>query len=1632
MRSSLVGVLVQSDAGDVFSINLPVHSTVNLLKEEVAKLAGASVSLIVHDNEPVFDESMTLESFVIDNKSLSFRVFVDGDGRKKRFEALLLQLKNNDASVVDVNARGMGLGMEETKQLVDALKSNDHATSVFLDENSIGDEGCMLVANLLEQKHTIHTVSLCDNGIGDKGCIRLAAALKDNNAIVSLSLERNHITKVGTKVLAEAIQSEHSILNYVVVDRDAMSEELSQLLNDGFQVVKNDQKLGDSLMSAVSRGDVAAISKEKNLIAVRMGLFGTYRQGLIHQAAATGHLKVVQFMVANLGVDVDFRSGFGRTALHEATQSRSKDVIEFLVQRGADIDALDDEGNTPLTLACNDDFEIAKLLVQHGAAIDVPNQHGHTPLDSLSSVEASALRKLSSSVRNFARDLKREADKWFRTRSKMTIERSVELSPGLQKALHGSLDMLASHPIAEDEPHRQLVLAIGFLSHPKLFEPEDVDHALSMYEKDRTSVSPLLLLAHSRAKSVNHDENSTMSRVFLLREFLQHWPLGEQFLTNEEKNLVNTKVQLSTSIASNPEISLLEKLRQEWEHVSSSLTTEQRDPMEKLMSMVGLVAVKRIALSLYRSMLRDRDLVKQGKKDAIIPKVLNFAFVGNPGSGKTVTAELFAHLLEQSGARSGHRFIQMTASQALQKGAKAFSAELESLTGGKKGVEPPPRPLRRNMTVEVECGANKKLYPGIINSIDKKKGLYEIKYSGGTIEEDVEESRIFALGEKDKIGGVLFIDEAYDLDPANNREGKLILADIMQAAEEHRDTISIILAGYQDDIEKKLYSFNSGMASRFQTVPFEDFSEVELREIWVSLCSKHKWDVERKATSVAVARIARGRNLKGFGNARSVRKAFLTIAGSAAKPGQIVVEDVIGQRPNRRLNPELDAAMSELDSLTGQSKVKEAISKLVKQAELNYDRELKGLRVVDIGLNRLFLGNPGTGKTTVATIYGKVLKALRLLSNGEVLCKTASDFVGDVVGASQTRTKALIEAAQGKVLLIDEAYVLDDSMYGKQALDTIVEKVQGAPGEDIAVVMIGYKPQMLKMLREQNPGLSRRFQPANAFEFEDFTDEELLETFVSYCKKDSVYAPPEVKALAVKVLRQQRTLPNFGNAGAVKNLLSQAKQNALCRLGDNTLAEKLVLEPKDLQPDLKGISEQDEALKILQGYGSIEQKMRELGLMIQVRNREGRPLDGIVSNFVFYGAPGTGKTTVARQIAKLLHNYGVLATDQLIETSGAALTGSFVGKAKEIVREKMEAARGGVLFIDEAYQMGDGSYGREAVAQFVEMLTTEHFIGGKTVVILAGYKHDIDSMMSTNEGLKSRFETWVHFENWNGEKSADFVLEQASNNGFAFENVKRAKIILTNAFKELIERPGWGNGRDATTMYKKVLRQRDLRVAKDHGAPKAIIIENTDIEQAAEEFLASRSKDIAVDMKQVLSSYPSLLEQKVESVGPRPLKRLHHQPDTGLSSSFPSKNSDADAPLLDVQDQEQQAGSWNGLDIEGELRPINNVVQSWAKEKLDQLRDGSSEVKNEVLKGLIKNGMNQDEARRIAQKYVQALDELRRIEHAARERAKLLNRKPIIQCQVCKRTGNFWAPCWVAPMQIGWESVEMETFKEIE
>lgn len=137
------------------------------------------------------------------------------------------------------------------------------------------------------------------------------------------------------------------------------------------------------------------------------------------------------------------------------------------------------------------------------------------------------------------------------------------------------------------------------------------------------------------------------------------------------------------------------------------------------------------------------------------------------------------------------------------------------------------------------------------------------------------------------------------------------------------------------------------------------------------------------------------------------------------------------------------------------------------------------------------------GKTTVAKLFAGILADLGLLSKGEVVLKTASDFVGSVLGQSESKTRAILKASEGCVLVIDEAYSLSVTggvgsgggadPYRTAVVDTLVEQVQNVPGEDRCVLLLGYRAEMEAFMRGTNPGLARRFALDSAFSFEDYT-----------------------------------------------------------------------------------------------------------------------------------------------------------------------------------------------------------------------------------------------------------------------------------------------------------------------------------------------------------------------------------------------------------------------------------------------------------------------------------------------------------------------------------------------------------------
>lgn len=344
-------------------------------------------------------------------------------------------------------------------------------------------------------------------------------------------------------------------------------------------------------------------------------------------------------------------------------------------------------------------------------------------------------------------------------------------------------------------------------------------------------------------------------------------------------------------------------------------------------------------------------------------------------------------------------------------------------------------------------------------------------------------------------------------------------------------------------------------------------------------------------------------------------------------------DDILGPAPPSSLE-QSSQAYKKLMAMIGLQEVKDSVHSLFDLVRLNLQLEEEEKEPRNVTLNRLFLGNPGTGKTTVAALYAQILRDVGLLSKGDIVSKTASDFIGSVLGESQDKTNRIIKSAEGSVLVIDEAYGLfpgtnPGDPYKESAINAIVEKIQNVPGDDRCVVMLGYEEQMREMMTKCNPGLQRRFQLDNAFHFADYSDDDLMDILSKRIREEKLIASLSVKLVAIKLLAIERNKPHFGNAGAVNNLLSRATM----RMSTRTAASPSnVLLEEDFNADHNTEPESEASLfEGLVGCDNIIKVMKEYSSTIKYAQSKGKDLiaDGKFElNFQLVGPPGTGRSSL--------------------------------------------------------------------------------------------------------------------------------------------------------------------------------------------------------------------------------------------------------------------------------------------------------------------------------------------------------------------------------------------------------------------
>lgn len=537
------------------------------------------------------------------------------------------------------------------------------------------------------------------------------------------------------------------------------------------------------------------------------------------------------------------------------------------------------------------------------------------------------------------------------------------------------------------------------------------------------------------------------------------------------------------------------------------------------------------------------------------------------------------------------------------------------------------------------------------------------------------------------------------------------------------------------------------------------------------------------------------------------------------------------------------SSREKLNQMIGLKSVKKEIEKMLRTVDFNRQRIERGLEPLEQSLHAVFLGNPGTGKTTVARLIGEVLFESGAFKSDEFKLVEASepDFISQYVGETAKQTLEILEKAKGGVLFIDEAYALNKkgatNDHGIEAINTILKYMEDHRDE-IMIIFAGYTKEMEQFLKT-NPGLKSRIP--NTFVFEDYTPEEIVEIGTKelegkqYIIEDAEYYEQNVK-------RAYKNSLDHSNARWIRNFNEKLIKTLADRVIDEGGDDFVTICKRDIenvmaQNKYKNLGEINEdamdRLKKLIGINMVKAQVEEFVSMAefnQKREEQGLENGDFTLHSLFLGNPGTGKTTVARIIGEILYQKGIIAEKKFIEVGPSDLVAGYIGQTSLKTREVLESALGGVLFIDEAYGItqGENKFGIEAVNEILKFMEDHR---RDMVIIMAGYTNEMGEFMKANSGFTSRVPHTFNFEDYTKDEIVQIGLLGLENNGYHVDETLYGEVVK-NCYSNSDDH---SNGRWIRNLNEKLFMIMSKRIVSS-GEEDLSSISEEDIRDLAEAY----------------------------------------------------------------------------------------------------------------------------------------------------------------------------------------------------
>lgn len=413
--------------------------------------------------------------------------------------------------------------------------------------------------------------------------------------------------------------------------------------------------------------------------------------------------------------------------------------------------------------------------------------------------------------------------------------------------------------------------------------------------------------------------------------------------------------------------------------------------------------------------------------------------------------------------------------------------------------------------------------------------------------------------------------------------------------------------------------------------------------------------------------------------------------------------DIISGKDNVVKNEVEGSAIARLDKLAGLEKVKEKVHSMMNYHKLMQMRSKAGLPVKQPGLHARFLGNPGTGKTTVARLLGQIYKEMGVLSSGHVVVTERKNLIGRYYDSEGLAVDNALNRAKGGILLIDEAYNLyvegDEKDPGRRVLESLLTALSDENNRDWMLILAGYPKEMEKML-QSNSGIESRVN--KTFYFDDLSVDELLQVAELYCDDNKYELTQEARERLKSVITRDVAAKdkNFGNGRYVIDLLETAINTRMAERLDKieapTYYQLVTVEADDIPIsaqeaerissegfDEEAIADALSRLDSLVGLNKVKNAIHNFVNISRYLHSQGERFRGKgLLKWNFTGNSGTGKSTVAQILADILKAMNLIQNNEITEVRGEEIFNASDYTCNEVIREAAKKSSRGLLFID--------------------------------------------------------------------------------------------------------------------------------------------------------------------------------------------------------------------------------------------------------------------------------------------------------------------------------------------------------------